>query len=72
MLRNGMSFPFFLNLFHLGLFYFLFIYFYSIKNYGKGKRGLLSAKIDYCISYESLFCHKEEPDADLLDKGIGT
>lgn len=54
----------------LGYFIFLFFYFYFIKNYGKGKKGLLSAKIGYFISYESLFCHKEEPDADLLDKGI--
>lgn len=69
MLRNGMSFLFFENLFHLRLFYFLF---YFIKNYGKGKKGLLSTKIDYFISYESLFSHKEEPDADLLDKGIVT
>ena len=49
--------------------YFIFS-FYFIKNYGKGKKGLLSTKIDYFISYESLFSHKEEPDADLLDKGI--
>lgn len=51
--------------------YFIFS-FYFIKNYGKGKKGLLSTKIDYFISYESLFCRKEEPDADLLDKGIVT
>ena len=51
--------------------YFIFS-FYFIKNYGKGKKGLLSTKIAYFISYESLFSHKEEPDADLLDKGIVT
>lgn len=57
------------------LFYFFKIFSifgYFIKNYGKGKKGLLSTKIAYFISYESLFSHKEEPDADLLDKGIVT
>lgn len=47
-------------------------FFYFIENYGKGKKGLLFTEIDYFIWYESLFCHKEEPDADLLDKGIVT
>ena len=38
----------------------------------KEKKGLLSTKIAYFISYESLFSHKEEPGADLLDKWIVT
>jgi len=69
---NGMSFLFFKKSFPSWVILFFIYVFYFIKNYGKGKKGLLSAKIDYFISYESLFCHKKEPDADLLDKGIVT